>query len=116
MFAGLVGWAKRSVPTIVVSAGPRREERAFAHPTDWFHGIDPRGCSDVDGAQRDRSGGVPRIRVELGNALKSLISLENLSKHRQLLGIVLPIPNLVTFSRLNGNRESSERLDEAKLI
>jgi hypothetical protein len=29
------------VPTIVVSAWARREERAFAHPTDWFHGIDP---------------------------------------------------------------------------
>src|ERR1700685_2175254 len=38
---GLVGWAKRSVPTIVVSAWARRQERAFAHPTDWFHGIDP---------------------------------------------------------------------------
>jgi pimeloyl-ACP methyl ester carboxylesterase len=24
-----------------VSAWARREERAFAHPTDWFHGIDP---------------------------------------------------------------------------
>jgi uracil phosphoribosyltransferase len=29
------------VPTIVVSAWARHEERAFAHPTDWFHGIDP---------------------------------------------------------------------------
>jgi hypothetical protein len=28
---GLVGWAKRSVPTIVLSAWARREERAFAH-------------------------------------------------------------------------------------
>jgi hypothetical protein len=33
------------VPTIVVSAWARREERAFAHPTDWFHGIDPLGIS-----------------------------------------------------------------------
>jgi hypothetical protein len=32
------------VPTIVVSAWARREERAFAHPTDWFHGIDPLGA------------------------------------------------------------------------
>jgi hypothetical protein len=38
---GLVGWAKRSVPTRVVFGWARGEERAFALPTDWFHGIDP---------------------------------------------------------------------------
>src|ERR1700689_5176694 len=44
---GLVGWAKRSVPTIVVSAWARSEERAFAHPTGWFHGIDPLGTTSL---------------------------------------------------------------------
>jgi hypothetical protein len=29
----------------VVSAWARREERVFAHPTDWCHGIDPRAPS-----------------------------------------------------------------------
>src|ERR1700730_12516658 len=28
-----VGWAKRSVPTVDLSAWARREERGFAHPT-----------------------------------------------------------------------------------
>ena len=48
----------------ILSAWARREERAFAHPTDWFHGIGPLGYMHL---ACEMIRGQALLRQKLGN-------------------------------------------------
>ena len=53
------------MPAVVVSAWARREERAFAHPTDGVHAIDPLTGHATPNRQLSGVGGQAACRNEL---------------------------------------------------